>query len=76
MWVCQVGEAASRRAKSFLAPLNKAHSLVTNNNGSVGNLSELMQRGRNMVKVHVVREVVASHHEDMFTCVSYVQLCH
>lgn len=36
----------------MLAPLSKAHSMmVASSNGSVGNLSDLMQRGRNMVKV-------------------------
>ena len=46
----QVAEASSRRAQSWSA-LSKAGAAVQGSSASVSNLTELMHKGRNMVKV-------------------------
>ena len=48
--VCQVAEGSSRRAQSWGA-LSKAGAAVHGSSASVSNLTELMHKGRNMVKV-------------------------
>ena len=48
--VYQVAEGSSRRAQSWGA-LSKAGAAVHSSSASVSNLTELMHKGRNMVKV-------------------------
>ncbi len=48
--VCQVAEGSSRRAQGWGA-LSKAGAAVHSSSASVSNLTELMHKGRNMVKV-------------------------
>ena len=48
-----MAEASSRRAQSWSA-FSKAGAAVQSSGSSVSNLTELMHKGRNMVKVHFV----------------------
>jgi hypothetical protein len=54
MLMCQVAEGSSRRAQSWGA-LSKAGAAVHSSSASVSNLTELMHKGRNMVKVCIPR---------------------